>query len=292
MENRDFVIVIDSSCDMPHEYAEKNKLVVLPLKFYMEGIEYKNVLDYKSMPIKQFYERLRNGETAKTAQVNSEEFYEAFKKILKEGKDVLAILLSSGLSGTFNSANIAKNELLTEFPDRNIILVDSLSGSLAIGLVIEEAIRLKKEGKTIFEIEKHLNEFKYHVMHIFTHDDLAHLKAGGRLGRLSYWIGTALRIKPIISADDNGQLKPRHKVFGRKKSLKILLERVVELFDGSYSDKIFIGHADCLEETKQFVKELESRLNVKVSLVHNIGPVIGAHGGPGTLAAFFTAKSR
>lgn len=244
------------------------------------------------MPAKEFYDRLRNGEHAKTAQVNSQEFYDAFKEILESGNDILAILLSSNLSGTFNSANIAKQQLQEEYPDRNIVLVDSISGSLGAGLIIEEAVELKEKGKDIFEIETHLNKFKHHVVHIFTHDDLSHLKAGGRLGTLSYWVGTALRIKPVISADDEGKLKLRHKVIGRKKSLRILLDRIVEFFDPSISKKMVIGHCDCLEETTEFLKELESRIKQKVSLVHMIGPVIGAHGGPGTIAAFFTAKAR
>lgn len=292
MKEKDFVIVADSSCDLPHEYAVKHNITVLPLKFTLGGKEYLNTLDFKSMPIKEFYDRLRNGEHAKTAQVNVGEFYKAFKHILEEGHDILAILLSANMSGTFNSANIAKHQLLEEFPDRNIILVNSISGSLGTGLIIDEALRLKSEGKNIFEIEEYLNEFKYHVMCIFTHDDLSHLQAGGRIGKFSFWLGTALKIKPIISADDNGELKPRHKVLGRKRSLKILLERVVELYDSSYSDKIFISHCDAEEETNEFVKELENRLNIKVSMIHHIGPVIGAHGGPGTIAAFFTAKER
>ncbi|MGI6781907.1 MAG: DegV family protein [Acholeplasmataceae bacterium] len=292
MKKRDFMILVDSACDLPHEYAEKHNLKVLSLKFYLDDKEYLNTLDFSSMSAEEFYGRLRNGEHAKTAQVNSSQFYHGFKEILEQGFDVLAILLSANMSGTYNSANIAKQELLEDYPDRNIILINLISGSLGTGLIVDEAIRLKQEGKDIFEIEDYLNDFKYHVMHIFTHDDLSHLMAGGRLGKLSYWIGTALRIKPIISADDDGRLKPRHKVFGRKKSLKILLDRIVELYDPSYSKKIFIGHCDCLEETTKFVEELESRLNTKVTLVHMIGPVIGAHGGPGTIAAFFTAKSR
>lgn len=292
MGKRDFIIVADSACDLPHEYAEKNNLKVLSLKFYLDEKEYLNTLDFASMPAEEFYGRLRNGEHAKTAQVNSQEFYEAFKEILESGRDVLAILISAALSGTFNSANIAKQQLQEEYPDRNIILVDSISGSLGAGLVVEEAVEWKAKGKDIFQIEKHLNKFKHHVVHIFTHDDLSHLKAGGRMGTLLYWVGTALRIKPIISADDDGKLKLRHKVIGRKKSLRILLDRIVEFFDPSISDKMVIGHCDCLEETNQFVYELETRIKRKVTLVHMIGPVIGAHGGPGTIAAFFTAKAR
>lgn len=292
MKKRDFVIVADSSCDLPCEYAEKHNITILPLKFYLGGKEYLNTLDFASMPIEEFYNRLREGEHAKTAQVNVGEFYQAFKHILKEGKDILVILLSANMSGTFNSANIAKQQLLEEFPNSKIILINSISGSLGTGLLIDEALRLKNEGKNIFEIEEHLNKLKYHVMCIFTHDDLSHLQAGGRIGKFSFWLGTALRIKPIISADDNGELKPRHKVLGRKRSLKVLLDRVIELYDSSYCEKIFISHGDALEETLEFVSELERRLNQKVYMIHQIGPVIGAHGGPGTIAAFFTAKAR
>lgn len=287
-----YVILTDSSSDLPHTYALEHELTVLPLKFSFGGEYLENTLDFKSMAAKDFYKRLRQGEHAKTAQVNVGEFYEAFKAILEKDLDILAILISANLSGTFNSANIAKEQLLEEFPNRQIVLIDSISGSLGTGLIVDEAIRLKNEGASLKENETHLNTFKHHVMCIFTHEDLSHLQAGGRISKFSFWLGTVLKIKPIISADDNGELKPRNKVLGRKKSLRVLLDRIVELYNPSYSEKIFISHGDCLEETNQFVSELEARLNTKVSLVHMMGPVIGAHGGPGTIAAFFTTKER
>lgn len=290
---KQFKIIIDSSSDLPHEYALKHDLTVLPLKFSFDGNEYlDNTLDFASMSSDTFYKRLREGSHAKTAQVNIGEFYNAFKAILEQGHDILAVLLSAELSGTFNSASVAKEQLLEEFPERKIILVNSISGSLGIGLLIDEAVRLKEKNHTLEEIKESLEVFKHHIMCIFTHDDLSHLQAGGRIGKFSFWLGTALKIKPIISADDEGKLKPRHKVLGRKKSLKLLLDKVVELYDPTYSEKIFISHGDCLEETMKFVEELELRLNTKVNLINIMGPVIGAHGGPGTVAVFFTTKQR
>lgn len=288
----EYIIVTDSSSDLPQAYAVNHNLTVLPLKFSFGEEFLNNTLDFKSMPAETFYDKLRQGAHAKTAQVNVGEFYEAFKAILESGKDVLAVLLSANLSGTYNSANIAKEQLLEEYPDRKIELVDSISGGLGLGLVVDEAIRLKEAGHSLEENAATLNTFKKHVMCIFTHDDLSHLQAGGRISKFNFWLGTVLRIKPIISADDNGELKPRHKVLGRKKSLRVLLDRVVELYDPTYSEKIFISHADCIEETNEFVNTLESRLNTKVTLIHMMGPVIGAHGGPGTIAVFFTTKER
>ena len=287
-----YVIVTDSASDLPNEYAIKHNLTVLPLKFSCGEDYLDNTLDFKSMSPETFYQRLRDGEHAKTAQVNVEEFYQSFKKILENDQDILAILISTNLSGTFNSANIAKEQLKEEFPNRKIVLVNSISGSLGIGLLVDEAIRLKEEGKSLEENEAYLNTFKHHVMCIFTHEDLSHLQAGGRISKFSFWLGSALKIKPIISADDNGDLKPRNKVLGRKKSLKVLQDRVVDLYDPTYSKKIFISHGDCIEETNKFVQELEERLNTNVDLVHMMGPVIGAHGGPGTIAVFFTTKER
>ncbi|NLN50371.1 MAG: DegV family protein [Acholeplasmataceae bacterium] len=288
----EYVILTDSASDLPDKYAVSNNLVVLPLKFYFNSQEYYNYLDFSQMSAKEFYQMLRENNYAKTSQVNVADFKKAFTEILKEGKDIVAVLLSSGLSGTFNSAEVAKEEVLKKFPDRQIYLVDSKTGSLGEGLVVNEAVQFKKAGKTCEETYRHLKQFKYHVASLFTHDDLTHLKKGGRIGIFTYWLGTALRIKPIITADNEGKLNPRTKVLGRKKSLRNLAERVIETYDSNFGNTIYISHADCEEEALQVKTEIENRLNLKVSLVHMMGPVIGAHGGPGTVAVFYPVKER
>lgn len=288
----EFVIVTDSACDLPHDYAVEHNLVVLPLRFTLKNIEYLSTLDFKAMSAKDFYDTIREKEYSKTSQVNANDFANAFKEILDQGKDVLAVLLSSALSGTYNSANIAKETLQEDYPDQKIILVDSKSGSLGQGMVVDEAVRLKGLGLSIEEAAQKLEAFVPHVYSIFTHDDLSHLAQGGRIGTFQLWLGTVLKIKPIISADDEGMLVPRNKILGRKKSIQILGSKVIEKFDKSVSEKIFISHADCEDEALKVKERLERELGVEVYMFHMMGQLIGSHGGPGTIAVFFGAKDK
>lgn len=288
---KDYVIVTDSASDLPFEVAKENALEIVSLKFNLKGKEYSNDLSFTSMSAKDFYQHLRDGEAAKTTQVNVDQFISVYKKIIETGKDVLLITLSSGLSGTHNSARLAKEIVLQDYPNSNIVIVDSLGGSLGEGLVVIEAIKQKEAGKTIFENESHLNEFKMHVINVFTLEDLTHLSLGGRISKFSFWLGTALRIKPIISADNNGNLQPKTKVLGRKKSINMLVDHVVSTYNGSYAKDIYITHADCLEEAEKVAQMIEDKLHVK-PIIHMMGTVIGSHGGPGTIAIFYTGDKR
>jgi len=288
---KEYVIVTDSACDLPAEYAEEKNLEVVSLKFNLKGKEYINDLAFTSMSAVEFYQHLRDGEASKTTQVNVDQFITVYKKILASGKDVLMITLSSGLSGTNNSARLAREIVLNDYPGSNIVLVDSLGGSLGEGLIAMEAIKMQESGKTIFENEAHLNRFKMHVVHVFTLEDLTHLALGGRIGKFSYWLGTALKIKPIITADDNGLLQPKNKVLGRKKSINMLVDHVVQTYTGIYNQDILIAHADCLEEAEKVASMIEEKIHVKPKL-NMMGTVIGSHGGPGTIAIFYTADKR
>jgi len=288
---KEYVIVTDSACDLPVEYAKEKNLEVVNLKFNLKGKEYINDLAFTSMSATDFYQHLRDGEASKTTQVNVDQFISVYKKILDSGKDVFMITLSSGLSGTNNSARLAKEIVLKDYPDSNIILIDSLGGSLGEGLMVMEAIKMKEAGKTVFETETHINTFRMHVVHVFTLDDLTHLALGGRIGKFSFWLGTALRIKPIITANEKGILRPKNKILGRKKSINMLVDHVVQTYTGIYNQDIMIAHADCLEEAEKVASMIEEKLHVKPKL-NMMGTVIGSHGGPGTIAIFYTADKR
>lgn len=288
---KEYVIVTDSACDLPAEYAKEKNLEVVSLKFNLKGKEYVNDLAFTSLSAVDFYQQLRSGTASKTTQVNVDQFITVYKKILDSGKDVLMITLSSGLSGTNNSARLAREIVLNDYPGSNIVLVDSLGGSLGEGLIVMEAIKMQESGKTIFENEAHLNQFKMHVVHVFTLEDLTHLALGGRIGKFSYWLGTALKIKPIITADDNGLLQPKNKVLGRKKSINLLVDHVVKTYTGIYNPDILISHADCFDEAEKVAFMIEEKLHVKPKL-HMMGTVIGSHGGPGTIAIFYTSDKR
>ncbi len=292
MKKNNYVIVSDSACDLPFSYVEKHNITILPLKFYFGDKKYYNYLNFPDISGEEFFDRLRKKEFAKTSQVNIDEFKVEFEKILKEEKDILVVTLSSGLSGTHNSAEIARGEMLEKYPNRKILIVDSLGGSLGEGMVVDKAVKLKNEGLSIEENHKALEEFRFHVAHLFTHDDLIYLKEGGRIGSIAYHIGATLRIKPIITADNDGKLKLRHNAFGRKKSINMLIKRTINTFDKTYGDEIFISHADSIDEATKVKEELEANLDAKVTIVHMMGPVIGAHGGPGTIAVFYPIKER
>lgn len=289
---KNYQIMTDSASDLTPEYVENNNVTVLSLKFYFGEEEYTNYLDYRDMSAKEFYDRLREKEIPKTSQVNIEQFKEGYEKILKEGRDILVVTLSSGISGTYNSAKVAKEEMLEKYPERKIEIVDSKSASLGVGLVVNKAVTLKDAGVSIDEAFKEIEAFVPHVANIFTVEDLIYLRDGGRIGGIVYRIGATLRIKPILAADDDGEIKLRTNSFGRKKSLNAIVKRVVTTYEPKYGKEIFLSHGDCLEDATYVKNALEKELDVKIDLVNVMGPVTGTHGGPGILAVFYPVENR
>jgi DegV family protein with EDD domain len=239
---------------------------------------------------------MRGGSMPTTSQINPEEAKEAFQKILNTGVDILHISFSSGLSGSFNSIRIAAEELMEENAEHKIVVIDSLCASLGEGLLIHKAVLLKKQGKTIEEIAEWVENNKLHVCHIFTPDDLFHLYRGGRVSKAAAVIGTMVNVKPILHVDKEGHLIPINKVRGRKKSLITLVDKMEEQI-GSYlsenkEDGIFIGHGDAIEEAEYVADLIKERFGIQTFLINYIGPVIGAHTGPGIIALFFMGESR
>ncbi len=287
-----YQIVTDSTTDITAEMIREMDLHVIPLCYTIEGRVCHNIPGGGEMTDHEFYEKLRTGSMSTTSQINSEEFVAQFTPFLEQGKDILYLAFSSGLSGTCQSASIAKQELVEKFPDRRIEVFDTLCASMGEGLLVYHAAGLKKEGKTLDEVLSWLQENVLHLCHWFTVDDLYHLKRGGRVSAATALVGTALGIKPVLHVDDEGHLINVSKARGRKKSLDALVDRMAETAIDPQKQTVFISHGDCLEDAQYMEHQVRERLGVKDIRINFIGPVIGAHSGPGTVALFFLGTVR
>lgn len=289
---REFVIMTDSSCDLPAAMAKTLELEVLPLSLHMDNQEYKNYLDGREIGFQAFYDKLRTGSLATTAAVSAGEFEEAMRAHLAAGRDVLCISFSSGLSATYQAAVIAVNELRGEFPQRRIFAVDSLCASMGQGLLLYLCAQEKKKGRTIEEVREFAESTKLHICHWFTVDDLNHLKRGGRISGATALFGTMLSIKPVMHVDDAGHLIPVSKARGRKASLLALVDQMESLAIQPEKQTVFISHGDCLADAQFVASEITRRFGVDHFQINFVGPVIGNHSGPGTVALFFVGKAR
>lgn len=290
---RNFVITTDTTSDLPKDYISKHNIQVLPLTYVLEGITY---TQDNGLEFSEFYDKMKNGSMPTTSQVNPSQAKEVFEKLYKDGFDILHIAFSSALSGSYSSAKIAAEEMMEENADCKIIVIDSLCASLGEGLLIHKAVLLKEKGKTIDEIAEWIEENKLHVCHNFTPMDLFHLYRGGRVSKTAAILGTMINVKPILHVDNEGRLIPISKVRGRKKSLITLVDNMEKQI-GAYTeenklDGVFIGHGDTPEDA-QFVADLiKERFGIESFLIDYVGPVIGAHTGPGILALFFMGEAR
>ncbi|MDU7336962.1 MAG: DegV family protein [Clostridium sp.] len=288
----DFVILTDSCCDLPADLAREWELEVLPLSVHLGEQEFLNDLDGRSISFHEFYEQLRQEALCTTAAVNMGTFQQKMEALLKQGKDVLCILFSSGLSNTYNAGQLAAKELVEKYPERKLYTVDSLCASLGQGLLIAHAVKLRKSGKSIDQVRDWIEENKLKLCHWFTVDDLNHLKRGGRVSSATALIGTVLGIKPVLHVDDEGHLINVGKARGRKASLSALVDQMEETIIDPEKQMIYISHGDCLEDAEWVRDEILRRFHVKEILINYVGPVIGAHSGPGTVALFFLGIHR
>lgn len=284
-----FTLTTDSTADMPIAYYADNDIDFTRLKFTIDGNTYSD--GDPNMSGKIFYDLVRSGKASVTTQVNIEEFKEFFEKALEKGKDVLHLCFSSGLSGTCNSALIAADELSEKYPDRKVVVVDSLCASMGQGLLLDYAVALRDEGKSIDEVAKWLENNKLKLVHYFTVDDLGHLQRGGRISKLTAVFGGLLNVKPILHVDNNGKLVSVGKVRGRKQSLDELVKIMGKLQDGKQK-KAFISHGDAEKDALYVAEQMKSRLGVETVITNCIGPVIGGHSGPGTIAVFYIGTER
>ncbi len=287
---RDFAIMTDSCCDLTAAMAEE--LSVLPLSLHMGGAVYRNWLDGRDIGFPEFYGRVRGGETASTAAVSVGDFASEMRKILQSGRDILCISFSSALSATFQSASIAAEDLRQEFPEARIYVVDSLCASLGQGLLVWLCAREREKGRTLEEVRTFAEETKGRICHWFTVDDLNHLKRGGRIGAATALFGTMLSIKPVMHVDDGGRLIPVGKVRGRRASLLALVDEMEKTAADPQNQTVFISHGDCLADAELVAEEVRRRFGTKDIHINYVGPVIGSHSGPGTVALFFLGAPR
>lgn len=284
-------IITDSACDLTRDYIKNNNIGLLSLILNLNGQAIKDDLG-ETLSYKDFYNKMREGATPTTSQINAHEFEEEFIKYIKNGDSIIYISLSSSLSGSFNSANIAKNNLMDEYPNANIYLVDSLSVSVGQGLLVAKACEMRDSGIGAEEIVNWLEENKRKVIHSILIDDLNHLKRGGRISGATAAIGGLLNIKPTLFLDDEGKLIQGEKIKGKKKALRFLVNEVREKAVDTENEILYICHGDCLEEAETLRDMILEEVKFKNVIINYVGNVVGAHAGPGVLAAVFLGSNR
>ena len=289
---RDYVLMTDSCCDLSASLAEELGIFVLPLSLELSGQTYHNYLDGREIGFSDFYNRIRAGETATTSAISVGIFEETMRPFLESGKDILCLSFSSALSTTYQSAVIAAGEMAESFPEARIHVVDTLSASLGQGLLVYLCAKQKQAGLDIDALRDYAEQTKGRVCHWFTVDDLNHLKRGGRVRATAGLFGTMLSIKPVLHVDDQGRLIPVSKARGRRASLTALVERMEQTAVDPGTQTVFISHGDCLEDAQFVADEIRRRFGTEDIRINFVGPVIGNHSGPGTMALFFLGTER
>ena len=285
----EFKIITDSGCDLPQEMLSSLGVLTVPLIVNFRGEDREDSVD---AGIKELYDGLRAGESATTSAVNPDRWMEKMESVVSQGMDVLTITFSSGLSTTYQSAVIAANELKEKYPERKILVVDSLCAALGQGLLIWYTCKMKDAGMGVEELAAWVEENKLNLCHWVAVDDLMYLKRGGRVNATTAVVGTMLQIKPIIHVDNEGKLINVGKARGRKASIQALAQKAVELGEGFDNSTMFICHGDCIEDAEYLAGLVKEKCGVKEVFIGYIGAVIGSHAGPGTLALFFMGKNR
>ena len=288
----EYVIMTDSSCDLPAKMADDMGIFVLPLSVYIEDKKYFNYLDEREIAFSEIYAKLRTKCPAKTSAINMNDFLVPMEEILSSGKDLLYIGFSSGLSGTYNAGAAAAQEMAEKYPERKVYAVDSLCASMGQGLLIYHAWQHKQAGESIEQVRDWVIDNRLHLCHYFTIDDLMFLKRGGRISGATAVVGSMLSIKPVMHVDNEGHLIKIGTARGRKASIKALADGAGKLGVDLEHQVIFISHGDCLEEAEYLADIMRQRFHVKDVVISYVGPVIGAHSGPGTIALFFLGTER
>lgn len=288
----DFLIITDSTCDMPQEMVDALGIVILPIRVIVEGKEYAHYPDGRELGFHEFYEKLRAGGGAKTAAANAEEFLALMEPALAAGIDVLYLGFSSALSSTYSIGAMTAAQLAEKYPERRIYAVDTLCASFGQGLLVYLAAQQRLQGKNIDEVRAYVEQIRPQLCHWFTVDDLQHLKRGGRVSAAAAAFGTVLNIKPILHVDDEGRLIPVNKVQGRITSIKALAKRMQETAIDPAGQVVFISHGDCEKEAEKLAEIVRESIGAKEIVINPIGPIVGAHSGPGTIALFFLGTKR
>ena len=290
-----FVLSCCSTADLSREHFQARDIHYICFHYFLDGVSYADDLG-QSMPFDKFYQAMVDGADTRTSQVNQDEYEQYFEAFLKEGKDVLHLALSSGISGSANSARLAQESLMERYPDRKLIVVDSLAASSGFGLLMDKLADLRDEGKTIDEVAAFAEKHRLNVHHWFFSSDLTFFVKGGRVSKTSGFIGNLLNICPLLNVSNEGKLIPRQKIRTKRKVISEIVKRMEEHAEGGldYSGKCFISHSACLEDAQAVAALIESKfpkLNGKV-LINSVGTTIGSHTGPGTVALFFWGDER
>jgi DegV family protein with EDD domain len=289
--NMNTVLITDSCSDLPLEFVENSNIKILNLTVHFKDKEYKDDFG-KTIKYKDFYSALRKGEITTTSQINAQTYVDAFKEAVSLGNSVIYLGFSSALSGCVSSATLARNIVLEEYKDADISIIDTKSASLGEGLIVYKAYNMLQEGCTKEEVINWVENNKLKVNHWFTVDDLKFLTRGGRVSQGAAQIGTLLNIKPILNVNNEGKLIPQSKVSGRKRSLKVLANMLLERAVNPEKQTIFISHGDCYEDAEFLKNFILEKISVENVIINNVGPVIGSHSGPGTVALFFLGSFR
>ena len=285
-------ILTDSSCDLKQETADALGLTVVPLTLNYQNNEYPCYLDYRLLPVKEFYAGLRDGAMTSTTASNPHQWREAAEPFVQQGEDVLILAFSSGLSTTCNAARMAADDLMEAYPDRKVLVVDTLCASLGQGMLVWLVAKKQQEGVSLEALRDYAEALVPQQAHWFTVDDLYFLKRGGRISAATAAVGSLLQIKPVLHVDDEGHLISVGKARGRKASIQALAKKVGETAIAPETQTMFISHGDCLEDAEYLASILKEEYKVPEVRINYVGPVIGSHSGPGTLALFFLASKR
>lgn len=286
-----YLICTDSTCDLPKEYKEKNNIMSIFLTYTLDGM---NCPDDESSSISshEFYDSMRNGKLPVTSQLNATQFTEKIEPLVKAGNDILFIAFSSGLSGTYQSCCMGADELREKYPDRKIIVIDSLCASLGEGLLVHYAAKNLNNGMSLEENAEWIENNKLNVCHEFTVEDLNHLHRLGRVSKTTALLGSLIGIKPVMHMDDNGKLTVVSKARGRMASLDKMVDTMMKLAIEPEKQDIFISHGDCVADAEKLADKVENKFGKRPCLINYVGSVIGSHSGPGTLALFYIGTHR
>lgn len=292
---KNYVLTCSSTVDLSNEYLKALNINYIEFNYQINSDVYKDDMG-KTISSKEFYDLMRNGTTTKTSQINANEYIEFFKPFLENNYDVLHVELSSGLSGSYNSAMLAKGILEEDYPNNKVIIIDSLAASAGYGLLMTYAAKFKDSGYSIDELSDWIDNNKLNLHHWFYSTDLSYYVKGGRITQTAGFVGSLLNLCPLLNVDSKGKLIPRHKVVGKKRVMKRIVNQMKEFASDKleYSGKCFISHADILEDAKEVARRIEEdfpNLDGNVE-IFNIGTTIGSHTGPGTLAVFFMGDER
>lgn len=286
----EYMIMTDSTVDLPKEYlTEELGVPYIPLTYLIDGQSYEDMIGLTG---EEFFAKVRAGSMPTTSQINPEHAREALEPYLKEGKDILYIAFSSGLSGTYNSIRMAAEELQEEYPERKLIVIDSLCACMGEGLLVYKAVQMKRAGKSLEEVAAWVEENKLHIMHNVTIDDLFHLHRGGRVSKTTAVVGTLIHVKPVLHVTNEGELKPFQNVRGRKKALQSLVDSMKKEGAGYENKVAFIVHGDCIEDANKVADKIKEECGVEKVIIGMLSPTIGTHAGPGTVGLFFIGENK